>query len=112
MLPFVEGLDVFPHVVDLRFPGLTIGEEAVAGLFLVPSAPPPFVRRDLLDLVAEVVSGPRVRQKELVVSARKGVSLVGELLPKLPAAFCTCDADRLALSSSLAGNIPSLGHVQ
>ena len=92
MLLFANGLDIFPHAVDLRLPGLAIDEEVVVGLFLVPPTPPAFVRRDLSGLVAEIVSGRRAHRQELVVSAHRGLSLVGDFLPKLFATVCTRDA--------------------
>ena len=89
MFPSAKGPCVFPHAVGLRIEDLAIDEEVVTvtGLLLVPSAPPKFIRRDHVDLVSGVVSRRRVLGKRAGRLACEGLSLVTEMLSKLPTAL-------------------------
>lgn len=62
MLQPAQFPDVFPPVLDLRFPGLASAEGVAPGLLFALSAPPAVVRRELPNL-SEVAPGGRVTQK-------------------------------------------------
>lgn len=83
MFPPAQFPGVFLHILDLGLPDLAFVEEVVPKLSFVPSAPPAFVRRELLGLVAKVAPDGRVSRKRLIIPTREGLSFVAKLLAQL-----------------------------